>query len=188
MSFPNLKYLILDSNMITSINNFPAINSLQTLSITNNNINDLSSFINAARTKYPQLRSVNTFRNPMNPGVGQPAAYNQYKSYMKQIGRLTELDGMNINDTSFMNQQQQQPKRDLFGTSTGQQPKKSIVKDMITSELQQQLLKLIFSIILLQLLLPSPLHNQLQTVMLILQPLQLVIFLKIAYILHQLLI
>ena len=126
MSFPNLKYLILDSNMITSINNFPAINSLQTLSITNNNINDLSSFINAARTKYPQLRSVNTFRNPMNPGVGQPAAYNQYKSYMKQIGRLTELDGMNINDTSFMNQQQQQPKRDLFGTSTGQQPKRDL--------------------------------------------------------------
>ena len=110
--------------MITSINNFPVINSLQTLSITNNSINDLSSFINSARTKYPQLKSVNTFRNPMNPGVGQPAAYNQYKTYMKQIGRLTELDGMNINDTSFMNQQQ--PKRDLFGTSSGHQPKRDL--------------------------------------------------------------
>ena len=80
--------------MITSINNFPSISSLQTLSITNNNINDLSSFINSARTKYPNIKSLNTFKNPMNPGIGQPSGYNQYKTYMKQIGRLTELDGM----------------------------------------------------------------------------------------------
>jgi hypothetical protein len=111
--------------MISSIQNFPSISSLETLSITNNNINDLTTFINSARTKYPQLKSLNTFKNPMNPGMGQPQAYNQYKSYMKQIGRITELDGMNINDTSFMNQQQQ-PKRDLFGTSTGSQPKRDL--------------------------------------------------------------
>jgi hypothetical protein len=111
--------------MISSIQNFPSISSLETLSITNNNINDLTTFINSARTKYPQLKSLNTFKNPMNPGMGQPQAYSQYKSYMKQIGRITELDGMNINDTSFMNQQQQ-PKRDLFGTSTGSQPKRDL--------------------------------------------------------------
>ena len=109
--------------MISSIQNFPSISSLETLSITNNNINDLTTFINSARTKYPQLKSLNTFKNPMNPGMGQPQAYSQYKSYMKQIGRITELDGMNINDTSFMNQQ---PKRDLFGTSTGSQPKRDL--------------------------------------------------------------
>ena len=111
--------------MITSINNFPSISSLQTLSITNNNINDLSSFITSAKIKYPQLNSLNTLRNPMNPGMGQPAAYNQFKSYIKQIGRISDLDGMNINDTSFMNQQQQ-PKRDLFGTSSGSQPKRDL--------------------------------------------------------------
>ena len=111
--------------MISSIQNFPSISSLETLSITNNNINDLTTFINSARTKYPQLKSLNTFKNPMNPGMGQPQAYSQYKSYMKQIGRITELDGMNINDTSFMNQQQQ-PKKDLFGTSTGSQPKRDL--------------------------------------------------------------
>ena len=76
--------------MISSIQNFPSISSLETLSITNNNINDLTTFINSARTKYPQLKSLNTFKNPMNPGMGQPQAYNQYKSYMKQIGRITE--------------------------------------------------------------------------------------------------
>lgn len=112
--------------MISSISNFPSISSLQTLSITNNNINDLTSFINSAKTKYPQLKSINTFKNPMNPGMGQPTAYNQYKSYMKQIGRITELDGMNINDNSFMNQQQQQPKRDLFGTGSVAQPKRDL--------------------------------------------------------------
>ena len=113
--------------MISSITNFPSITSLHTLSISNNNISDLSSFISAARTKYPGLKSLNTFKNPMNPGISQPSSYTQYKSYMKQIGNnLTELDGKNINDSSFMNQQQQ-PKRDLFGTSSGSaQPKRDL--------------------------------------------------------------
>lgn len=111
--------------MISSINNFPSIYSLKTLSISNNNLNDLSSFITSAKTKYPTLNSLNTFRNPMNPGVNQAQQYSQYKSYIRQIGKLTELDGMNINDNSFMSQQQQ-PKRDLFGTSTGAQPKRDL--------------------------------------------------------------
>ena len=113
--------------MISSITNFPSITSLQTLSISNNNISDLSSFITAARTKYPGLRSLNTFKNPMNPGISQPGSYTQYKTYIKQIGNIIELDGKNINDSSFMNQQQQQPKRDLFGTSSGNaQPKRDL--------------------------------------------------------------
>jgi hypothetical protein len=111
--------------MISSISNFPSIYSLKTLSISNNNLNDLSSFITSAKTKYPTLTSLNTFRNPMNPGVNQAQQYSQYKSYIRQIGKLTELDGMNINDNSFMSQQQQ-PKRDLFGTSTGSQPKRDL--------------------------------------------------------------
>ena len=46
--------------------------------------------------------------------------YFQFKNYMRAITTLTELDGMNINDNSFMNQQGQQTnqKRDLFGTSS----------------------------------------------------------------------
>ena len=105
--------------MITSINNFPSIPSLQTLSLSNNSINDLSSFINNVRLKFPNLRSLNTFKNPMNPGMMNPSNYNQYKMYIKKIGNITDLDGMNINDNSYMNQGQQssQPKRDLFGTS-----------------------------------------------------------------------
>ena len=116
-----MKILVLDNNMITSVDNFPAIPSLQTLSLSNNNINNLSSFINSVRMKFPRLRSLNTFKNPMNPGMMNPGNYNQYKLYIKQIGNITELDGMNINDNSYMNQGQQnsQPKRDLFGTSSG---------------------------------------------------------------------
>ena len=112
--------------MISSVSNFPCINSLETLSLSNNSISDLSSFISSVKTKYPHLKSLNTLKNAMNPGMGQPSGYNQYRAYMKQISnRLTELDGMNINDNSFMNQQQQ-PKRDLFGTSTSSQPKRDL--------------------------------------------------------------
>lgn len=111
--------------MITSINNFPSIYSLKTLSISNNSVSDLTMFVSSAKTKYPTLTSLNTFRNPMNPGINQAQQYSQYKMYIRQIGKLTELDGMNINDNSFLSQQQQ-PKRDLFGTSTGSQPKRDL--------------------------------------------------------------
>lgn len=113
--------------MISSISNFPSIPSLQNLSLSNNNIQDFSSFINSIKIKFPHLRSLNTFKNPMNPGMMNVNGYNQYKMYIKKIGTITELDGMNINDNSFMNQGQQnsQPKRDLFGTSgTANQTKK----------------------------------------------------------------
>ena len=68
-----MKILVLDNNMITSVDNFPAIPSLQTLSLSNNNINNLSSFINSVRMKFPRLRSLNTFKNPMNPGMMNPS-------------------------------------------------------------------------------------------------------------------
>ena len=62
----------------------------------------------------------------MNPGMNQPSSYTQYKAYIRQIGNIQELDGRNINDSSFMNQQQQ-PKSDLFGTSSGSaQPKRDL--------------------------------------------------------------
>ena len=48
--------------------------------------------------------------------MGQPNSYNQYKSYIKQIWKVTKLDGKNINDTSYMNQHQQ-TERDLFWTT-----------------------------------------------------------------------
>ena len=106
--------------MIESINNFPYLPSLHTLSLSNNCIRDLKSFIIAAKTKFPQLRSINTLTNPINPGINNPQGYNQFQNYMRQIPSLLELDWMNINDSSYMNQGQNssQPKRDLFGLSS----------------------------------------------------------------------
>ena len=106
--------------MIETINNFPSLPSLHTLSMANNGLHDLISFINTAKFKFPKLRSLNVFKNPMNPGMMNSQNYFQFKNYMRAITTLTELDGMNINDNSFMNQQGQQTnqKRDLFGTSS----------------------------------------------------------------------
>ena len=105
--------------MITSIVNFPSIPTLQTLSISNNNISDLMAFLKTVNVKFPNITSLNTFKNPMNPGMMNAQNYFQYKNYIRQLGHVQELDGMNINDNSFMNQgQQNQPKRDLFGTSS----------------------------------------------------------------------
>ena len=106
--------------MIESINNFPYFPSLHTLSLSNNCIRDIKSFVNSARTKFPKLRSLNTLTNPINPGINNPQGYNQFQTYMRQIPNLLELDWMNINDSSYLNQGQNAPqqKRDLFGTSS----------------------------------------------------------------------
>jgi hypothetical protein len=75
----------------------------------------------------------------MNPGMGDISMYNKYKTYMKQIGRLSELDGININNESFMNQQQQKPKQDLFGTSTSTKPKQDLFGTSTSTKPKQDL-------------------------------------------------
>ena len=67
ISFSNMKFLILDNNIISSVDNFPSILSLQTLSLSKNKINYLSSFINSVKIKFTLLTSLNIFKNPINP-------------------------------------------------------------------------------------------------------------------------
>jgi len=106
--------------MIASIDNFPSIPSLENLSLNNNNISNLSGFINSIKSKFPKIKSINSFKNPMNPGIMNPQNYSQFKAYMQTITNLQFLDGMNINDNSFMNQQGQHTKVDFFGNSNNQ--------------------------------------------------------------------
>ena len=83
ISFSNMKFLILDNNIISSVDNFPSILSLQTLSLSKNKINYLSSFINSVKIKFTLLTSLNIFKNPMNPWMINSANYNKYKAFIK---------------------------------------------------------------------------------------------------------
>ena len=86
--------------MIASIENFPIIPTLENLSLNNNSIRDPMSFVMNVSDKYPKLTSINTLRNPMNPGFDQPEAYKKYKAILKAITTLRMVDGMDVNDQS----------------------------------------------------------------------------------------
>ena len=86
--------------MIASIENFPIIPTLENLSLNNNSMRDPMSFVMNVSDKYPKLTSINTLRNPMNPGFDQPEAYKKYKAILKAITTLRMVDGMDVNDQS----------------------------------------------------------------------------------------
>ena len=90
--------------MISSIQNFPIIPTLENLSLNNNSIKDSMQFVMSVSDKYPKLISINTLRNPMNPGFDQPEAYKRYKNTLKAITTLRMVDGMDINDQQTVDQ------------------------------------------------------------------------------------
>ena len=85
--------------MVSSLENFPIMPSLENISLNSNNIADATAFVNQCKDKFPNLYAVNTLRNPMNPGINS-MNYVKYKSTIKQIPTLKMLDGMDINQTS----------------------------------------------------------------------------------------
>lgn len=120
VNFLSLKVLLLDNNMISSLGMFPIIPSLENLGVNNNNFSNLADFISSLQEKFPSIVSVNTLRNPMNPGIDKGNAYKDYKISFRTINTLRLVDGMDINDTTTIdyieknNQAPQQEKKSLM--------------------------------------------------------------------------
>ena len=106
-NFLSLQILILDSNQLTTIKNFPIIKNLDTLSINDNNfasplelamycLEKVSYFV--ILFKFPQLKLINTLRNPMNPGLENLDDYLNYRAILQKVKTLQLLDGINIYD------------------------------------------------------------------------------------------
>ena len=108
--------------MINSLSNFPSLPKLETLSINNNNLMDLQNLIENINNKFPNIKSLNTLRNPLNPGFNDTIEYKKFKAYLTQLPYLDMVDGMKINEEISNSNS---GKRDLFGnlSSTNQQPK-----------------------------------------------------------------
>ena len=98
--------------MINSLENFPSLPQLETLSINNNNLMNVNILIKNINSKFPKIKSLNTLRNPMNPGLNDIIEYKKFKTFLTQITYLEMVDGMKINE-EIMNKES--GKRDLFG-------------------------------------------------------------------------
>jgi Leucine-rich repeat (LRR) protein len=81
--FPNLKLLILDHNIITSMVSFPYLSKLETLSLSYNGIRVLDTFLLNVNQKFPNLRHLNVMKNPMNPMFDSEAKYSEFRVTVK---------------------------------------------------------------------------------------------------------
>lgn len=68
-AYKNLNTLIVDKNNLTSLEIFPAIESLQTLCCNNNEIEDLVQFMDEVSVKFKNLRYLSMMRNPACPSL-----------------------------------------------------------------------------------------------------------------------
>jgi len=90
--FPLLTSLILDNNILQSQQKLPSLKTLQTLSVNNNNIDDLRVFMDSVSSSFPNLTYLSMLKNPACPNyfMGKDNEdYQRYRYYvlyrMKQI-------------------------------------------------------------------------------------------------------
>eukprot|EP01107_Rhizomastix_libera_P002394 TRINITY_DN1411_c0_g1_i3.p1 TRINITY_DN1411_c0_g1~~TRINITY_DN1411_c0_g1_i3.p1 ORF type:complete len:224 (-),score=51.76 TRINITY_DN1411_c0_g1_i3:62-733(-) len=97
-SYPKLKHVILDNNSISSIpDDLKVMESVELLSLNNNNITDLSKFMDGVVSKFPNLRHLSMLKNPACPnemlGTGDKEEYARYRFYvLYRCPKLNILD------------------------------------------------------------------------------------------------
>ena len=69
---------------------------LENLSVNYNKLSNVNDFVKSIREKCPLIKTINTLKNPMNPGFGNNG-YIQYKATLKQIKTLELIDGFDVN-------------------------------------------------------------------------------------------
>ena len=98
--FPNLQTLIVDKNRVTSNVKIPPLNRLHTLWINQNEITNLSVFIQTLAKHCPQVRYLSMMKNPAAPSFFNGGSYQQYVDYryyvISQLPRLIMLDDRQV--------------------------------------------------------------------------------------------
>ncbi|XP_072314992.1 leucine-rich melanocyte differentiation-associated protein [Eucyclogobius newberryi] len=105
-----LSTLILDCNSYTSHVKFPFMDTLTTLCINKNKINNLPVFVEELRKKFPNIKILSMMNNEAAPSYFNGGSLTQYKDYrqyvISQIPRLEILD-----DTEVMEKERIQAKK-----------------------------------------------------------------------------
>ena len=98
--FPNLLTLIVDKNRVTSNVKIPLLKRLHTLWINQNDISNLSVFIQTLAKHCPQLKYLSMMKNPAAPSYFNGGSVKQYADYryyvISQLPRLIMLDDRQV--------------------------------------------------------------------------------------------
>eukprot|EP01107_Rhizomastix_libera_P002395 TRINITY_DN1411_c0_g2_i1.p1 TRINITY_DN1411_c0_g2~~TRINITY_DN1411_c0_g2_i1.p1 ORF type:complete len:223 (-),score=46.98 TRINITY_DN1411_c0_g2_i1:121-789(-) len=98
-AYQKVKHVILDNNNISSIpDDLKTIESVELLSLNNNNISDLEKFMDGVSGKFPNLRHLSMLKNPACPnemlGTGDKEEYARYRFYV--IYRCPKLNILDL--------------------------------------------------------------------------------------------
>ena len=92
--FPNLKILLLDHNNLTSLQSFPTLPRLETLSLSYNGIRGQDTLLLSISQKFPTPKNLNLMKNPVNPMFDSEEKYAEFRATVKiWIPSLQTLDG-----------------------------------------------------------------------------------------------
>ncbi|TNV81109.1 hypothetical protein FGO68_gene2488 [Halteria grandinella] len=92
--FPSLKILLLDHNNLTSLQSFPSLPRLETLSLSYNGIRGQDNLLINLSQKFPALKNLNLMKNPVNPMFDSEEKYAEFRATVKiWIPTLQTLDG-----------------------------------------------------------------------------------------------
>lgn len=101
--FPRLQSLTADNNALVAEQPFPANPNLRTLSVNNNEINDLQVFLDRVAEAFPNLTYLSMLKNPAcpNPLIGKDQdEYRRYRLYaLYRLPGLKFLDSSKVPET-----------------------------------------------------------------------------------------
>lgn len=95
--FTMLKVLIIDNNNFYTLEAFPKLPNLETLSVNNNKFPDARQFLEEVAYKFPNLMHLSTMKNDMNPLFQSEEKYERYKAlFANKLLKLRNLDGFDL--------------------------------------------------------------------------------------------
>lgn len=83
--FKELKALIADQNEVVTLDSFPVLEELHTLSLNKNQITDVKNIVRNAKQKFPKLAFLSLLGNPCCPSEMTGGTSKQYEEYRKTI-------------------------------------------------------------------------------------------------------
>uniref|UniRef100_A0A3B4ABY6 Uncharacterized protein n=1 Tax=Periophthalmus magnuspinnatus TaxID=409849 RepID=A0A3B4ABY6_9GOBI len=105
-----LSTLILDCNNYTSHVKFPYMDTLTTLCINKNKINNLPVFVEEVRKKFPNIKILSMMNNEAAPSYFNGGSLTQYKDYRLYV--ISQIPGLEIlDDTEVMEKERIQARK-----------------------------------------------------------------------------
>jgi hypothetical protein len=94
--FSKLRSLIIDRNLLTSLETFPQLATLKILSVEGNKLDEFYDTIKYIKQKFPNIQSLNLLSNPLNP-KGKSEEYAAFRSRIRSsLDFVGVLDGVDL--------------------------------------------------------------------------------------------